>query len=162
MGEMQIFTIGHSKRSFDELVKVLKHYKIEVLTDVRHFPRSGHNPQFNKEILKNKLPKSGIQYLFIETLGGFRKGGYEEYMKTKDFQDGLETLTGITREKVTVFMCSELLWFRCHRRLIASALTTRKWQVIHIFDEKKSEAHRVLGEKTNQLSFTFNDKVMKK
>src|SRR3972149_3001091 len=69
MGEKQIFTIGHSNRSLDEFVKVLKHHNIEVLVDVRHFPRSGHNPQFNKEILDIKLPESGMQYIWIERNG---------------------------------------------------------------------------------------------
>jgi len=147
MDEKQIFTIGHSTRSLDELVKVLKYYGIEVLVDVRHFPRSGHNPQFNKEVLEDKLPEIGIQYLWIEALGGFRKGGYEEYMKTKDFQGGLETLMDIAKQRPAAVMCAELLWFRCHRRLIASALRRRKWQVIHIYDEKKKEAHRALRRK---------------
>ena len=159
MGEKQIFTIGYSNRGLDEFVKVLKHHNIEVLVDVRHFPRSGHNPQFNKEILEIKLPESSIQYIWIESLGGFRKGGYENYLKTNDFNEGLRSLIKIARQKVTAVMCAELLWFRCHRRHIASTLTKKKWRVFHIYDEKKYEAHRVLGEKTNQLSLTFDDKV---
>src|SRR3972149_2949114 len=159
MGEKQIFTIGHSNRSLDEFVKVLKHYNIGVLADIRHFPRSKRNPQFNREALEIKLPESGIRYIWIERLGGFRKGGFEEYMKTLDFQDGLGTLLEIAKEKAAAIMCSELLWFRCHRQHIASTLTKKKWRVFHIYDEMKYEAHRVLREKTNQLSLTFDDKV---
>lgn len=162
MGEKQIFTIGHSTRSFDELVKILKYYNIGVLADIRHFPRSRRNPQFNKEALEIKLPESGIQYIWIESLGGFRKGGYENYLKTNDFNEGLRSLIKIAKQKFTAVMCAELLWFRCHRRHIASTLTKKKWRVFHIYDEKKSEAHRVLGEKTKQLSLTFDDKVRKK
>lgn len=143
----RIFTIGHSTRSLDELVKVLKYYNIEILIDVRHFPRSRHNPQFNKEILETKLPESGIQYLWIENLGGFRKGGYEGYMKTRDFKEGLETLIKIAKQRATAVMCAELLWFRCHRRFIASTLKRRKWHVTHIYDEKKTEVHRTLRKK---------------
>jgi uncharacterized protein (DUF488 family) len=159
MEEKSIFTIGHSTRSLDELLRVLKHYKIEALADVRHFPRSGRNPQFNKDFLENRLPNDGIQYIWIEKLGGFRKGGYEEYMKTEDFQKGLETLMEIAKQKVTAVMCAEVLWFRCHRRFIASLLTKEDWKVSHIYNEKKSETHRFLDDKTKQLGLMLDDKA---
>ncbi len=159
MWEKRIFTVGHSTRSLDELLKVLKHYNIEVLADVRSFPVSRRNPQFNKEALEIKLPESGVQYTWIEKLGGFRKGGYEEYMKTEDFKEGLEALIEIAKQRVTAVMCAEILWLRCHRRFIASALIEKQWQVSHIYNEKKSEAHRALGGKTKQLSLMLNDKV---
>lgn len=69
----EIFTVGHSTRSLDEFVSVLKHYDIEVLVDISHFPHSRHNPQFNKETLETKLPEIGIQYLWIEKLGGLER-----------------------------------------------------------------------------------------
>jgi uncharacterized protein (DUF488 family) len=154
-----IFTIGHSTRSLDELLNVLKHYKIKVLADVRHFPHSKRNPQFNKELLEKELSDSGIRYIWIENLGGFRNEGYEEYMKTEDFRNGLVTLTEVAKQKATAVMCAEVLWFRCHRRFIVSALTKEKWQVSHIYNEKKSEAHRDLGKKTTkQLSLILNDR----
>ncbi|MCI0454065.1 MAG: DUF488 domain-containing protein [Candidatus Dadabacteria bacterium] len=158
MKEKCIFTIGHSNRSLDELLKVLKHYKIEVLADVRSFPVSSRNPQFNKEALEIKLPESGVQYKWIEKLGGFRKEGYEGYMKTEDFKDGLEALIEIAKEKVTAVMCAEVLWFRCHRRFIASLLTKEDWKVSHIYNEKKSETHRDAEKKKKQLSLMLNDK----
>jgi len=139
-----IYTIGHSNRTLEHFIQILKHYDIEVLVDVRQFPRSKHNPQFNKDNLESELPQNGIQYLWIEKLGGFRKGGYEAYMRTDDFKDGLLALKEIAKEKTSVLMCAELLWFKCHRSLISSWLSKLAWRVIHIYDEKKSEAHRLL------------------
>jgi uncharacterized protein (DUF488 family) len=158
MEEKRIFTIGHSTRSLDELLNVLKHYRIESLVDIRHFPRSKRNPQFNKDFLQNRLPDAGIQYKWIEKLGGFRKGGYEEYTRTEDFQKGLESLKDIAKQKVTAVMCAEVLWFRCHRRFIASLLTKENWKVSHIYDEKKWEAHRDTRQKKKELSLIPNDK----
>jgi len=139
----QIFTIGHSNRSLDEFVKILKHYNIEVLVDVRRFPRSRHNPQFSKENLESKLTEIGIEYTWIENLGGFRKGGYVDYMETEDFKSGLESLIEIARQKRTAIMCAELLWFKCHRSFIASALTKEDWQIFHIYNEKRAEIHMI-------------------
>jgi uncharacterized protein (DUF488 family) len=138
----QIHTIGHSNRSLEDLIRVLKHYGVQVLADVRRFPTSRHNPQFKKDILESKLPESGIEYLWIENLGGFRKGGYVEYTETKEFKGELEKLIEIAKQKRTAVMCAELLWFKCHRNFIATALTRQGWEVIHIYDEKKSEKHK--------------------
>jgi hypothetical protein len=95
----QIHTIGHSNRSLEDLIKILKYYGIEALVDVRRFPTSRHNPQFKKDVLENKLPESGIEYVWIENLGGFRKGGYVEYTETKEFRDELEKLIEIAKQK---------------------------------------------------------------
>ena len=138
----QIHTIGHSNRSLEDLIRVLKHYDIQVLVDVRRFPTSTHNPQFKKDMLENKLPESGIEYVWIENLGGFRKGGYVEYTETEEFRGELEKLIEIAKQKRTAVMCAELLWFKCHRNFIATALSRRGWEVIHIYDEKKSEKHK--------------------
>ncbi len=138
----QIHTIGHSNRSLEDLIRVLIHHDIQVLVDVRRFPTSRHNPQFKKDLLENKLPESGIEYVWIENLGGFRKGGYVEYTETKEFRDELEKLMEIAKQKRTAVMCAELLWFRCHRNFIATALTRLGWEVIHIYDEKKSDKHK--------------------
>lgn len=138
----QIFTIGHSNRSLEDFIHILKHYNIEVLVDVRRFPTSRHNPQFKKDILENKLPESGIEYVWIENLGGFRKGGYVDYMETQSFKDELEKLIEVAKRKRATVMCSELLWFKCHRNFIATALTKQGWEVVHIYDEKKTEKHK--------------------
>ena len=144
---MLIHTIGHSTRKLEELVKVLKHYNIELLVDIRHFPHSRHNPQFNKEFLEEKLPDCGISYIWLEKLGGFRAGGYKKYTKTQDFNDGLEELISIAHSKTTAIMCAELLWFKCHRRFVSNELKRRKIKVVHIYDEKRTDKHRITRKK---------------
>ncbi len=139
-----IYTIGHSNRSLEHFIQILEHYDIEVLVDVRQFPRSRHNPQFNKEYLEREFPENDIQYLWIEKLGGFRKGGYEAYMKTDEFKEGLRALAQIGEQKTSAVMCAELLWFKCHRSLISSWLSKQGWSVVHIHDEKKLVQHRLL------------------
>lgn len=140
----QIFTIGHSNRSLEDLTKILKHYNIKVLVDVRRFPTSRHNPQFKKDILENKLSENDIEYVWIENLGGFRKGGYVEYTETKEFKEESEKLIKIAEQKRTAVMCAELLWFKCHRSFISSVLSRNGWSIIHIYDEKREEEHRLL------------------
>lgn len=84
---MQFYTIGHSTRSIVNLIDILRHYGIQLLIDVRHFPRSQHNPQFNREELEKVMPENGINYLWMENLGGFRYGGYLKYTGTEVFFD---------------------------------------------------------------------------
>jgi uncharacterized protein (DUF488 family) len=145
--ESQIFTIGHSTRNLDELVEVLKCYNLLALVDVRHFPSSRRNPQFNKSDLEINLPESGIEYYWIEELGGFREGGYEKYMDSEDFNLGLNKLMEIAKQNRTAMMCAEFLWFRCHRGSIASLLTKNGWDVIHIFDKKRTQIHKLTKER---------------
>lgn len=138
----QILTIGHSNRSLGDFINILKHYNIEVLVDVRRFPTSRRNPQFKKDELENRLREHGVEYVWIENLGGFRKGGYVEYTETREFREELEKLIVIAHQKRTAMMCAELLWFKCHRNFIATALARQGWEVIHIYDEKKTEKHK--------------------
>ncbi len=140
--ESQIFTIGHSTRSLDELIEILRSYDVFTLVDVRHFPSSRRRRQFNRDNPEIGLPKGGIKYYWIEELGGFREGGYEKYMDSEDFNLGLNKLTKIAKQKRTAIMCAELLWFRCHRSFVASALTKAGWEMIHIYDEKRKQIHR--------------------
>ncbi|MDA2920693.1 DUF488 domain-containing protein [Desulfobacterota bacterium AH_259_B03_O07] len=144
-----IFTIGHSTRSFEEFVGVLETYKIDALVDVRHFPHSRKNPQFNQELIDIELSKHGIEYLWIERLGGFRTGGYEKYMKTQDFMEGFNKLTDLAKQKMAAVMCAELLWFKCHRSFIATVLTKSGWEVIHIYDERRTQTHKLLDKEKN-------------
>ena len=138
-----LYTIGHSTRTLENLIAVLKHYKIELLIDVRHFPVSRHNPQFNKELLEKELPKHKIEYAWLEVLGGFRKGGYKKYAGTEEFRRGIDELIKIAKNKNAAIMCAELLWFKCHRRYIADELKRRKFKVIHMYDENRTEDHRI-------------------
>lgn len=144
--QSRIFTIGHSTRNLDELIEILKCYGVLALVDVRRFPRSRLNPQFNKNNLEINVPESGVQYCWIEELGGFRDGGYETYMDSEDFKSGLDKLMNIAEENRTAIMCAELLWFRCHRASIASLLTNAGWDVIHIFDKNRTQIHKLRKE----------------
>lgn len=129
----RLYTIGHSTRSLDELVALLEDYGITQLVDVRHFPMSRRNPQFNRDRLEKDLPVRGIAYAWEgETLGGFRKGGYEAYMTTPTFAQGIARLEALAQRRPTAVMCAEVVWFRCHRRFIAREMAARGYRVTHI------------------------------
>jgi len=143
-----IYSIGHSTRKLEEFIAVLKHYRIECLVDIRPFPGSRHNPQFNREQLEAALPAAGIEYRWLVALGGYRSGGYSAHMSTPEFAAGLAELEELARRRTTAFMCAELKWFQCHRRRVSDVLVERGWQVIHIFTEKRADPHRF---KTNRI-----------
>ncbi|MFX1520854.1 MAG: DUF488 family protein [Promethearchaeota archaeon] len=139
-----VFTIGHSTRSINELIKLLKKYNIDIIADVRRFPGSKKYPHFNKENLDTVLGKHFIKYFWLgEHLGGFRKGGYEGYTKTDEFRKGIEDLLEIIKQGTVAIMCAEIVWFRCHRRYISDKLVLLGFEVIHIVDEKRTYAHKL-------------------
>jgi uncharacterized protein (DUF488 family) len=145
---MEIWTIGHSTRSLDELVSLLTQNNIRILVDVRHYPGSRKNPQFNRDNLSLELPRSNIEYRWLgKELGGFRKGGYLEYMETAEFKQGLVKLLEIAQSGRTVIMCAEIVWFQCHRRWISDQLVREGYNVIHIINEKRTYDHKILEEK---------------
>lgn len=144
---MITYTIGHSTRSAEEFLKILKHYGIEIVVDVRHFPTSKKFPWFNKDELKKNLAKENIKYFWLEELGGFRKGGYFQYTKTEEFAQGIKKLLEISNQGKTAVMCAEILWFRCHRRYISEKLTKLGHKVIHIYDSKKAQEHKLRDER---------------
>ena len=137
-----IYTVGHSTRSLEELINILTHHGIEVLVDVRHYPNSRRHPQFNKGILESNLQEVGVEYIWIEDLGGFREEGYEEYTKTAQFRNAINELTSTAENKASAVMCAELEWSNCHRKHIASYLKHRGWEVTHIYDQNKTEPHQ--------------------
>jgi uncharacterized protein (DUF488 family) len=155
---MKIYTIGHSTRTLDELIDILRHYRIEQLIDVRTVPKSRHTPQFNAENLIAELPDAGIAYQHLAKLGGLRHAGkdsintawrnasfrgYADYMQTDAFREGLEELIALASEKLTAIMCAEAVPWRCHRSMIGDALLIREIEVIDIFDEKKTQAEKL-------------------
>jgi uncharacterized protein (DUF488 family) len=146
--ERTIFSIGHSTRKLEELISVLQHYGVERVIDIRHYPTSRHNPQFNRSTLEEALRAQGIEYSWLELLGGYREGGYLAYTGTQDFRDGMEALERLAGERPTAFLCAEVKWYQCHRRRVADALAARGWKVLHIIDEKRADAHRL---KTNRI-----------
>jgi len=136
----ETWTVGHSTRSLDDFVTLLREHRIKALADVRRFPRSRHNPQFNQEALAVDLPARGVEYHHVPNLGGFR-GDYLEHMKTAEFEEGLKELLWIAVAKPTAVMCAEAVFFRCHRRFIAEALVKRGIKVWHIFAPSVVKEH---------------------
>nr|WP_294899431.1 DUF488 domain-containing protein [uncultured Pedobacter sp.] len=151
-----ICTIGHSTHSAEEFLSILKHYQIELLVDVRRFPGSRKFPWFNQDILKSYLATNGIDYVHIGKLGGRRKPNpdseninwrhpafkaYADFMESEEFKIGVTELELLGAEKVTTIMCSEVLWWRCHRSMIADYLKSKGWKVMHILSKEKLTEH---------------------
>jgi uncharacterized protein (DUF488 family) len=157
--ENTIYTIGHSNKSFEEFLTLLQQYHIQAVADVRRFPGSKKFPHFNKEILDEKLSENDIQYLSFPELGGRRKPdknsindgwkneafkGYADYMESKEFLTGIDKIMLCSEKYRIAIMCSEVLWWRCHRRLISDFLTVRGYKVVHILSLTKSEEHHLI------------------
>jgi uncharacterized protein (DUF488 family) len=137
-GRGRLFTVGHGTRPLDELVALLAEHGITQLVDVRHYPRSRRNPQFNLEALAAELPRQGITVVWLgEDLGGFRPGGYQAWMTSAAFQRGLAQLEQLAEGQVTAIMCAETVWFRCHRRFIARQLVAHGYRVTHLLQVGK-------------------------
>jgi len=131
--EMEIWDVGHSNRQEEDFLSLLKDHKIEKIVDVRRFPLSKKFPYFERSQLALTLNKINISYFWLgDKLGGFRKGGYEQWMKTEDFAAGIEELEKQARNQRTALMCAEAYYGRCHRRFIIKHLEQRGWQVIHL------------------------------
>lgn len=155
--ELRLYTLGHSTRSLDELLHLLRAHGVGVLADVRRFPRSPRNPQFNGEHLARGLPEAGVGYAWLAPLGGCRRTGslantgwrnpsfrgYADHMLTEEFQRGLAELLELARRARVAIMCSEALPWRCHRSLIADVLTARGCAVRHIQGLRRAELHRL-------------------
>lgn len=153
-----LFTIGHSTHTLDEFIKLLALEKVALLVDVRTIPRSRHNPQFNIETLPKELLRRGIEYMHMKELGGLRRAhpdsantgwknnsfqGYADYMQTPVFEAALQKLIGAAQIEKTAIMCAEAFPWRCHRLLIADALTVRGIQVRHILSAASIKSHAV-------------------
>jgi uncharacterized protein (DUF488 family) len=152
-----MWTIGHSTRTIDEFIFLLKENEINLLADVRAFPGSKRYPQFNKDALAESLTANGIRYEHFPELGGKRKSkpdsrntawrnasfrGYADYMETQEFQNGIERLLDVATESgPTAIMCAEAVWWRCHRSLIADYLKARGVEMLNILGAKKVEPH---------------------
>lgn len=144
----KLFTIGHGTRTVDEVVEALHSVGVIMVADVRAYPHSRTNPHFNMESLAERLPALGIGYAHLPALGGRRRGlgaaspnvawrhagfrGYADYMLQPAFWEALDGFLEQARSMATAVMCSETLWWRCHRRLIADAATARGVDVWHI------------------------------
>jgi len=151
-----INTVGHSTHPIDEFVRILEAHGIRQVVDVRTVPRSRHNPQFNRENLPVSLKAAGIAYRHMPELGGLRHPkrdsintgwrnasfrGYADYMQTPEFHAGLDKLIVAAAEVPTAIMCAEAVPWRCHRSLIADALSIRGIEVREILSASKAQVH---------------------
>ena len=151
-----IWTVGHSTHSTNELLGILQHYHIELLVDVRRFPGSRKFPWFNQDMLKSFLNANGINYIHLGDLGGRRKPNpdsvnttwrhpafraYADFMESEEFKAGIKELQKLALTQKTVIMCSEVLWWRCHRSMIADYLKANGWEVMHILSKEKLTEH---------------------
>ncbi len=140
----RIYTVGHSTRRLWEFIRLLKMYRIALVIDVRRFPTSTRNPQFKREVLEQALPAHGIRYEWLgDLLGGYRPGGYENYMESEWFWKGIRKLLELVEQEPgrSAIMCSEKLWFKCHRQFISDALTSMGYEVIHIIEPGRTQRH---------------------
>lgn len=141
--DIVVYTIGHSNRGLGEFVEILCKYRIQVIIDVRRFPVSTKYPWFNREVLEDKLKCEDIEYVWLgDLLGGYRKGGYEKYMDTESFKMGIKNLLSIITNKNSAILCSEKLWFKCHRRFISDVLKGLGFNIVHIIDKDKVYLHK--------------------
>ncbi len=157
-----LYTIGHSTRTFAELVEVLRVHSIATLVDIRSFPMSRRLPHFNRESLENALPAAGIRYVWMKELGGRRKKirsdspntalrspsfrNYADYMLTDEFQQGVDRLIDLSESSRTAYMCAERVYFHCHRMLVSDWLTAHGHEILHIDGVGSGRAHKLLEE----------------
>lgn len=156
--EVRLYTVGHSTRTLDELVVLLRAFDISILADIRTIPRSRHNPQFNGDALGSAFRSGDLRYVQLAELGGLRRArkdsvnsgwrnasfrGFADYMLTEDFETGLAKLHELTSKGRVALMCAEAVPWRCHRSLVADALTARGAHVEHITGPKHSTPHRM-------------------
>jgi uncharacterized protein (DUF488 family) len=155
---VRLFTIGHSTRTLEELVALLRAFGVSIVADVRTIPRSRHNPQFALEALRPALRRRRLRYAHLAALGGLRHArrdspntgwrnasfrGYADYMLTEDFEAGLVELRELVAIGTVALMCAEAVPWRCHRSLIADVLTARGARVEHIMSRERANPHRL-------------------
>ena len=154
--ESVVLTIGHSTHAWEDFLKLLRAHGVERVVDVRSIPRSRNNPQFNRDTLSKRLRAARIGYVHMGKLGGLRRThrgsvnmgwrntsfrGFADYMQSSEFLAGLERLIKLAAQKRSAIMCAEAVPWRCHRSLIADALTVRGIRVDDIMSGKRSQTH---------------------
>ena len=153
-----IFTLGHSTLPIESFLPVLQAYDIERLVDIRTIPRSRHNPQFNETTLAESLKAHHLQYVHLKALGGLRHPrkdspntgwrnegfrGFADHMQTEEFRDALAALIRMSRRRRVGIMCAEAVPWRCHRSLVADALSVRGVPVVEILSESNYRMHQL-------------------
>jgi uncharacterized protein (DUF488 family) len=153
-----LWTVGHSTRTLEFFTGLLLGYGIECLVDIRTVPKSRFNPQFHGVDLGRNLASVEIDYLHLKDLGGLRRPlpdspnagwenksfrGYADYMGTEAFAKALAQLQDLAQRRAVAIMCAEAVPWRCHRSLVADALTVRGWKVFHIMSRVSAHRHHV-------------------
>lgn len=153
---MRILTVGHSNRSIEDFVTLLKAHDVKRLVDIRTVPRSRHNPQFGRDVLPASLDEACIRYSHMPSLGGLRRPnkdsinsawqndsfrGYADHMQTAEFAHAIDELIAGSAGEQTVIMCAESVPWRCHRSLVADALLARSIDVRHILSAAPAKPH---------------------
>ncbi len=153
---LEVWTVGHSTHALEEFLGLLREHRIGSLVDVRRVPRSKRQPWFHTESLARSLPPAGVQYAHLARLGGWRRAapdspngawrnasfrGYADYALTPAFAEGLTELRKLAATERTAIMCSESLWWRCHRRLVADHLLAADAVVWHIGSDGRADRH---------------------
>jgi len=156
LSEKPVFTVGHSNRSLDELLELLREAKIGLVVDVRSLPGSRRHPHFSRDALARALASSGIAYRHEPALGGLRRPrpdsvhvgwasagfrGYADHMETDEFQGALDALVELAAGQPTALLCAEAVPWRCHRSLIADALVARGVEVVHLIGPGRRGSH---------------------
>ncbi len=154
--QISLWTIGHSTLSIEDFISKLRSFEMQLLADVRSYPGSRRYPHFNKEKLNGSLSDAGIRYEHFPELGGRRRArpdslnmtwrnesfrGYADYMETNEFRQGVERLLDLAAKQRLAIMCSEAVWWRCHRSLISDYLKVKGIDVRHIMSIGKAEPH---------------------
>lgn len=155
----RFYTVGHSSRSAEEFLATLRPYGIDFVVDVRRFPGSERNPQFDADALAETLAEHGIGYRHVEALGGRRSsqmadspnGGWEndsfrayaDYALTEAFQDALEELIELARDHTPAIVCAEAVYWRCHRRIVADWLLAAGHSVVDVFGPDRANEHEL-------------------
>jgi uncharacterized protein (DUF488 family) len=155
-----IFTIGHSTRTADAFVDLLRTHGVRQVVDVRTVPRSSRHPHFGGDALARILAAHGLAYHHFPDLGGLRRPradsrntgwrhpafrGYADHMETPAFGRALDSLVSLGAAAPTAAMCAEAVWWQCHRRLLADALVARGVPVAHILSTAPPKAHEMSG-----------------
>jgi uncharacterized protein (DUF488 family) len=158
--DVTVWTLGHSTREIGEFLSIVKAHDIELIADVRRFPGSRRLPQFEASALEAALGRRGVAYRWFEALGGRRRPdpasknlgwhhpafrAYADHVASEEFATGLSELLMLVPGLRTAVMCAEVLWWRCHRRIIADVLVSLGVSVVHIRDASKVELHELVA-----------------
>jgi uncharacterized protein (DUF488 family) len=153
-----LYTVGHSTQKLEDFIRILNHYNIELIVDVRTIPKSRHNPQFNVETLSHTLSQVGIGYKHLTELGELRLAqhespnmswcnlyfrGFADYMQTTEFKGALDELICLAYHWTVAIMCAETVPWRCHRSLITDALLVKNLNIQEIIGFDSVRTHRM-------------------